>query len=161
MGGFQEFLDDVRANPFLLAVSVMILVIVIVLLHKRVVTGSATPGILESTPTPSVPTGSGSDNNPTQPTQSVTNLYPVTQQTIINPHKSPAPKGTSGYSDNFSIYTTQYTDTLTSITAMAGWTKQGPGYLVGYRNNAEVLSSWNVNPNNYTTTLPAGMQLSI
>jgi cytoskeletal protein RodZ len=78
----------------------------------------------------------------------------------------PAPQGTSGMTNNFWVYTTKSGDTLNSITNMAGWDSAhqsggGPGFLINYRNNSQVLSSRGINTSNPNAKLPSGIQLSL
>lgn len=170
----DTFFEDIKSNPLILAVMAVLFVIGVVLLHKQVnnATSSATP----ASTAPTVPSGPPVTYNQTY------NQYPVTTPPVQTPstpstpvtpsppasaggaltHVGPAPKGTSGMSDNFWVYAANgTTDTITSVNAKAGWSKYGPGYLVGYRNNAEVLQSWGVDLGNYNSILPAGLQLSL
>lgn len=171
--------EDIKSNPLILAIMAVLFVIGIVLLHKQV--NNAAAGATAAA-TPTVPTGDPVTYNQTY------NTYPVTQPPVQNPtptptpstpstpvtptppastggaitHVGPAPKGTPGMSDNFWVYSVNgTTDTITSVNAKAGWSSYGPGYLVGYRNNAEVMQSWGVDLGNYNSVLPRGLQLSL
>lgn len=73
----------------------------------------------------------------------------------------PVPKGTSGYSDNFWIYTTKPGDTAFSLNKMAGWQANGPGFFENYRNNMDVLHAAGYDTSNPYNPIPIGTKVSL
>jgi hypothetical protein len=129
------------------------------LLSQEQINNQALQSILAALTPPTATTGGTNTTVNGNPTQTP---LPYTGGTLM-----PIAKGTAGYSNNFSVYTTKAGDTLDSITNAIGWSanKQkngGPQFLYNYRNNSDLFNQAGISKTyNPDMTLPSGIKISV